>query len=119
MKASGSIFHGFWMICWWIFDDFVENFGGAPNSWKCRLDTLLIRFEAHRRFGKEMENVIESDTFPGCGRQGLPEWILGPFLMDFGTIWGAKWTPQVGKQPSKNPAKKCLEKGAARKSGSA
>ena len=100
-------------------DDFVDNFGGAPNSWKCRLDTLLIRFEAHRRFGKEMENVIESDTFPGCGRQGLPECILGPFLMDFGTIWRAKWTPQVGKQPSKNPAKKCLEKGAAGKSGSA
>ena len=51
-KAPGSIFHGFWTIFSWFCGSFFPCFGSAPTGGKCRLDTLLIRFEAHRRFGK-------------------------------------------------------------------
>ena len=70
--ASGRFFHGF-------ADRFFPCFGSAPTGGKCRLDTLLIRFEAQRRCGPEAINMIKSYTFLGCFPEGLLEWILGRF----------------------------------------
>lgn len=69
---SGRFFHGF-------ADRFFPCFGSAPTGGKCRLDTLLIRFEAQRRCGPEAINMIKSYTFLGCFPEGLLEWILGRF----------------------------------------
>ena len=97
--ASGRFFHGF-------ADRFFPCFGSAPTGGKCRLDTLLIRFEAQRRCGPEAINMIKSYTFLGCFPEGLLEWILGRFWMDFGIISGAKWTYKPEKWPSEHHSKK-------------
>ena len=67
-------------------------------------------YEAHGRYGKYPKNVIKSYTSQGCFPEGLREWILAPFFIDFGRILEGLGAPKVAKQPSEHPLEKCEQK---------
>ena len=109
-KASGSIFHGFWIVFWCFFDIFLEFVSGLLHKWKCDSDTLFIMFEAHCRYGKYAKNVIKSYTFQGRFSEWLRERILAPFSLILDSFWRAwgfpKWPNSHPRADQKNVGQK-------------
>ena len=96
----------FWIDFGWFFDDLFDDlldlFSCSPHKWKCHSDSLFTMYEAHGRYRKWAKNVIKSYTFQGCFPEGLREWILAPFFIDFGLILEGLGAPKVAKQPSES-----------------
>ena len=93
----------------WFFGDVLDSFNALLHKWKCHSDSLFTMYEAHGRYRKWAKNAIKSYTFQGCFPEGLREWILAPFLIDFGLILEGLGTPKVAKQPSENQSKKSIK----------